>query len=71
MAADDLNPVFWLISLEPSHISLKWPELTDDDDAQTATDQYWIGTTPQHCEARIILQQLAEDGTLDELLNPG
>ena len=73
VAADDLQLAGVLVdkSRTESYQMLKWPELTDDDDAQTATDQYWIGTTPQHCEAAALaLQQLAEDGTLDELLNP-
>ncbi len=72
VAADDLQLAGILAdkARPESYQLLKWSELTDDDDAQTLTDQYWIGTTPQHCEATVVaLQQLADDGTLEELLN--
>ena len=72
VAADDLQLAGVLAdkSDTESYQILKWPELADDDVAQKLTDQYWIGTTPQHCEATAVaLQQLADAGTLDELLN--
>src|SRR5699024_7914169 len=73
VAADDLQLAGVLVdkSRTESYQMLKWPELTDGDDAQTATDQYWIGTTPQHGEAAAIaLQQFAEDGGLAGWSNP-
>lgn len=72
VAADDLQLAGILsdTSGTEEYQLLQWSQLPDAQNDQMVHHQYWIGTTQQHCDATsAALQQLADDGTLEGLLN--